>query len=206
MVMEPNARDTVIIPLFTLSSHYLRSYPRSPYQFTQNPTIDIFLSLLYLGKGGTIKRVKIPKLISDVFLKIIETLMKWNKKYVLGIAVIDAQHKQLFRLNDELEAGLQSGIRPEELSALLTRLGEYAVRHFILEEKHMSATEYPGLTEQQEAHRTFVARFAEIRDDFTRDGLTGTVINTLHRELIDWIREHITIMDQQFGKYYNERQ
>ncbi|HHD63173.1 MAG TPA: bacteriohemerythrin [Desulfobulbaceae bacterium] len=132
--------------------------------------------------------------------------MKWNKKYALGIAVIDAQHKQLFHINDELEAGLQTGIRPEELDAMLTRLGKYAVRHFTLEEKHMAATEYPGLVEQQEAHRSFTARFAEIRDDFTKNGMTGTIINTLQGELTDWIREHVTIMDQQFGKYYNEQQ
>jgi len=132
--------------------------------------------------------------------------MKWKKKYAVGIAVIDAQHKQLFRMNDELEAGLQTGIRPEELGALLTRLGEYAVRHFTLEEKHMAKAEYPGLAEQQETHRSFVARFTEIHEDFTKNGMSRDIIDTLRGELIDWIREHVTNMDQRFGKYYSERQ
>lgn len=133
-------------------------------------------------------------------------IMKWNKKYGVGIAAIDAQHKQLFRLNDELEDALKAGMRPEDLDALLVHIGKYAVRHFTLEETHMARVKYPGLTQQQETHKAFVNRFTDIRENFARDGLSREIIDTLHNELIDWIREHITSMDQQFGKYYNRRQ
>ncbi len=128
--------------------------------------------------------------------------MKWNQKYLLGIPAVDAQHKQLFRLSDELDAALREGIRPEDLNALLIGLQQYATRHFSLEEKQMAAVDYPGLAEQQETHLQFAARFQEIYQQFTRDGLTAEITNLIEQELSSWIREHVTGIDQEFGTFH----
>ena len=131
--------------------------------------------------------------------------MKWKRKYALGISVVDAQHKQLFRLSDELDAEVQAGIRLEEIDAMLLHIGEYAARHFALEEKYMTDSNYPGLAEQQETHQAFAARFAEIYDDFKDKGLNREIVDALRNELTDWIRDHVTGLDQRFGRYYNEQ-
>ena len=131
--------------------------------------------------------------------------MKWNKKYALGIPAIDAQHKQLFRLSDELDAALESGIRLEDLDALLVHLKQYAARHFSLEEKHMADFNYPHLAEQRETHRTFVFRFGELHEQLRNEGLTAEITSLLQQELGDWIRNHVTGMDQQFGAFCASR-
>jgi hemerythrin len=128
-------------------------------------------------------------------------IMEWDDEYALGITVIDAQHKQLFRLSNELDAALKSGIRADEIDSLLIHMGEYAARHFTMEEKYMVESGYPGLGEQQEAHKAFAKRFAEIYMDFKNDGLGREITETLRRELTDWVREHVIGIDQQFGEY-----
>ncbi len=132
--------------------------------------------------------------------------MQWDKKYALGIPVVDTQHRQLFRLSNELDAKLQAGIRPEEIDALLTHIGEYAARHFAMEEKYMAESDYPGLAEQQETHQAFAKCFVEVYEEFKKKGLNPEIVNTLRRELTDWVREHVTGLDQRFGTYYRDRQ
>ena len=131
--------------------------------------------------------------------------MKWNKKYALGIAAIDAQHKQLFRLSDDLDAALSRGIRPQDLDALLIRLKQYAARHFTLEERHMAELNYAGLVEQQKTHEEFVNRYSKLHQQLTTDGLSADLTNLLQQELSGWIRDHVTGMDQQFGSFYKTR-
>ncbi|HHL32977.1 MAG TPA: bacteriohemerythrin [Desulfobulbaceae bacterium] len=131
--------------------------------------------------------------------------MKWNKKYTLGIAAIDAQHKQLFRLSDDLDSALQAGIRTEDLDSLLLQLKQYAARHFTLEERQMADLNYAGLVEQQETHKKFVHRFSELHQQLATDGLSAELINLLQQELSGWIRDHVTGMDQEFGSFYKSR-
>ena len=131
--------------------------------------------------------------------------MQWNKKYALGIAAIDAQHKQLFRLSDDLDTALANGIRPQDLDALLVRLKQYAARHFTLEERHMAVLNYAGLGEQQQAHAEFADRFGRLHQQLTTDGLSADLTNLLQQELSGWIRDHVTGMDQQFGHFYKSR-
>ena len=131
--------------------------------------------------------------------------MQWNKKYALGIAAIDAQHKQLFRLSNELDTALASGIRPQDLDALLAGLKQYAARHFTLEERHMAELNYEGLGEQQQAHAEFVDRFDSLHQQLASDGLSAELTSRLQQELADWLRDHVTGMDQQFGRFYKSR-
>ncbi len=131
--------------------------------------------------------------------------MKWNKKYALGIAAIDAQHKQLFRLSDDLDTALQNGIRTEDLDALLIRLKQYAARHFTLEERQMADLDYAGLVEQQKTHEEFVHRFSKLHQQLATDGLSAELTNLLQQELSGWIRDHVTGMDQEFGSFYKSR-
>lgn len=130
--------------------------------------------------------------------------MHWVKGYEIGIPLIDTQHKQLFRFNDELQDSIKRGLRVAAINALLTQLKQYAARHFAMEEKFMADVEYPQLEEQQEAHKAFVFRFEEIQKEFNEKGLTPPLVNSISNELSGWINDHITGMDQEFGRYYGE--
>ncbi len=129
--------------------------------------------------------------------------MEWKDEYALGISVVDAQHKQLFRLSGELDQKLSAGIQPEEIDAMLVHMGEYAARHFTMEEKYMAESNYPGLKEQKDAHKAFSALFTELYEKFKKTGPTEEVTATLRMELVNWIKDHVSGLDQRFGDYYS---
>jgi hemerythrin len=130
--------------------------------------------------------------------------MQWENKFKIGISVIDAQHKQLFLCENQLSAALAKGLRPSAIATILTQLGFYVTRHFAMEEQYMKASSYPALAEQLEAHRFFTGRFAEIQEDFAKNGLSPGVVQAFQNELNLWIKTHVLGLDQAFGAYYKE--
>jgi len=130
--------------------------------------------------------------------------VNWKNEYKLDIPVIDAQHKQLFRFNEELQNAMAKGIKVSSINTLLTQIKQYAARHFVMEEKYMEDSNYPEIQEQKDAHAAFVTRFSEIQEEFNKQGITPTLVDQIHNELIKWINEHITGLDQIFGDYYRK--
>lgn len=130
--------------------------------------------------------------------------MKWKERYSVGIPVLDAQHKQLFRMSDQLDGDLKQGLRSEEIEETLVHMGEYATRHFQMEEKYMTEVEYPGLEQQQKIHGKFTETFHGMYEDFKENGLSQGVVEGLRRDLTNWIRDHVVGIDQQFGEYYKK--
>lgn len=128
--------------------------------------------------------------------------MEWSEEYASTISVIDAQHRQLFRLCNELDAELAAGIGKDRLRTMLVHAGEYASRHFTMEEKYMAESGYPGLVEQQEAHQRFREEFAAMLEELDREGMNRDLAQTLRRELTDWVRNHVTGLDLEFARYY----
>lgn len=130
--------------------------------------------------------------------------MIWNKKYEIGIPVIDAQHKRLFAMVEELTDALQKGIRGKDITKMLAALDQYKTRHFQLEEKHMQESNYPGLAEQQRAHQYFNRRFAQFKDQLSEKGLGPEIVREMKQELQDWLTDHVTGLDLEFGEYHRK--
>lgn len=132
--------------------------------------------------------------------------MKWKQDYSIGIPVVDAQHKQLFRMSDQLDADLKEGLQAAEIEETLVHMGEYATRHFQVEEKYMAESKYPGLEQQRTVHWEFGRSFQDTYENFKKNGLSQEVVDSLRRDLTNWIRDHVMGIDQQFGEYYKKRQ
>lgn len=63
---------------------------------------------------------------------------------------------------------------------------------------------YPGLAEQQRAHQYFMKRFQELGEELAKTGMTQAVVQTVRKELTEWLKEHVTGLDMQFGEYYQK--
>lgn len=109
--------------------------------------------------------------------------MQWKDEYAPGIFVVDSQHKQRFRLCNELDEILKSGVNPDIIDVMLVHLGKYAVRHFAMEEKYMRDEEHPGLEEHPETYRGLAARFKEMSAEFQASELSQTLVDNLNNEL-----------------------
>lgn len=128
--------------------------------------------------------------------------VSWNDSFLMNLPVIDAQHKQIIAALDDLETALSKGISSTQVEELLVRAQHYVARHFSIEERYMEESGYPGLVRQQEAHQEFSEKFARLLSDYRTGGFSQALVNSLHHELSHWIKEHVTGLDQSFGRYY----
>lgn len=130
--------------------------------------------------------------------------LQWTPALAVGVAEIDAQHRELFRRAERLITTLRAGDRGEVLP-LLAYLDEYVVHHFEAEERLMKEVGYPGREAHAAVHQAFRADFAALVRDFRRTGPTALVALTVHNWLSDWLRMHLCGVDLELGRFVAAR-
>lgn len=129
---------------------------------------------------------------------------RWSPALELGHDVIDRQHQELFRRFESLVEALARGERAE-VEPLFEFLGSYVVEHFADEERLMAEASYPELDVHRAAHEAFRKEFSELVKDYERKGPTPLVALTLHNWLSDWLRRHVTTVDQRLATFLERR-
>ncbi|MCL3782450.1 hypothetical protein EMN47_18870 [Prolixibacteraceae bacterium JC049] len=81
--------------------------------------------------------------------------IEWKEEYSVGHNVIDAQHKRIIRMINELIANQEVSIHSEFISDLLNDIVKYGMEHFMVEEMLMKEYEYPFLDEHHKEHLQF---------------------------------------------------
>jgi len=127
--------------------------------------------------------------------------MPWTPSLSVGVDLIDDQHKTLFEKADKLfEAGRNKSSK-EYIRELLVFLDEYTKKHFADEEKYMLSIKYPGYAEQKSAHTYFINQLAKLRSDYEASGGSLPVIINANKMVLDWLTQHISVMDKKIGAY-----
>lgn len=129
----------------------------------------------------------------------------WNTDYAIGIEKIDDQHKELFRILNELGEAMWDGKGKEEIGKTLTFLANYTVEHFTSEEEFMLAHGYPDYPEHKRVHEDFVAEVTEFIEKFNNEELPVSVTTSVLNRLGDWTRQHVRQMDKEIGAYVSRR-
>ena len=129
----------------------------------------------------------------------------WEKKFELGIPVIDNQHRRLVGLCNSLYLALidrqelsRVGNAPWQiaLSDAIRSTVDYVQTHFRDEEKILTAIEYPELAHHKAQHQYFTAKIMELLTGF-HDADVQEAIDLL-RFLYNWILEHIAVEDKKY--------
>lgn len=127
----------------------------------------------------------------------------WDESMSVGVAVLDAEHKQLLDLfNGLLESGITPAAR-EELSALLGSLRDYVTVHFAREEALMERRRFPDLDAHLAAHRYFADEVEKLHRDFEGDNTTMLRLDLILL-LKEWFVEHIQETDALYKPYVAE--
>ncbi|NIL99737.1 MAG: bacteriohemerythrin [Acidobacteria bacterium] len=93
-------------------------------------------------------------------------LITWGPQLETGIPTIDAQHKRLVDIINNLNDALNAGRRDEEMGAIFDELVAYTETHFTYEEKLLTSHEYDELEEHCREHRVFTDQIKMDRDNF----------------------------------------
>ncbi|WFA08604.1 bacteriohemerythrin [Tissierella sp. Yu-01] len=125
-------------------------------------------------------------------------MIKWEDKYLLGIDIIDEQHKELFRIAGEAFDLLKNEFyldKYDHVVKIIEELKDYAVYHFKTEEEYMFKNNYKKYFSHKIIHDEFLEEVKKINlDDMdeNQDEYLLSIINFV----VDWIVEHILGTDK----------
>ncbi len=124
----------------------------------------------------------------------------WTEALSIGVAEIDAQHRELFaRVERLVEASLRGDAG--RVVPLLAFLREYAAVHFEAEERLMRDRRYPGYRLHRAHHEQFAAGLRALEAELAATGPTAGLAERVDREVADWLRDHVYLVDTALGRF-----
>jgi|JI9StandDraft_1071089.scaffolds.fasta_scaffold582619_1 hemerythrin len=139
-------------------------------------------------------------------------ILEWNDKYKTNIIEIDTQHQRLFILLANL-VNLYSNNKGKlvpnvnAIKKSISELEQYALSHFLIEERIMEENDYPDLENHKAVHDKFTDKILEIKklfldenvfsDESKLDDLIKTVLSFLEA----WLINHIMVQDMEYKPF-----
>ena len=120
-------------------------------------------------------------------------LFKWSKSYSVFVPEIDAQHKNIFRLAEELHQAVVGGAPADQAQAILRELIARGEDHFAREERLMRATNYPGSAWHKGQHDTVRKKVKEFAPRI--EGGERKAALLLLEFLSGWLGDHTRLAD-----------
>lgn len=124
---------------------------------------------------------------------------QWNDEYSIQIDSIDAQHKNLISIINELHDAHFSKRGNQIIESILIKLTNYTQTHFSQEELLMKTAGYPDLEEHKKIHIEFISKINEIKTKFN-EGQTDLSRETF-KFLVNWLLKHIQGADMKYSPY-----
>ncbi|MCI5221290.1 MAG: hemerythrin [Candidatus Electrothrix sp. AR4] len=127
-------------------------------------------------------------------------LYPWKDEYSVGVSRFDNHHKKLFDIANQLHEMMKSGKAEDVIEPVLRELIDYTKYHLAEEEKTMEKIAYSNITTHKRAHVIFTTQLNDAMSEIEK-GRTTFVVIKVAQTVIDWLIDHIFVIDQ---KYTNE--
>jgi hemerythrin-like metal-binding protein len=129
-------------------------------------------------------------------------LLKWGKKYSVGVKAMDDQHITLIKILNELHAAMLRGKAQSVADPILKKMTDYVSRHFSDEERLMENSKFPQLAEHCAKHLELAEKVAKYVASYEQGD--QTIYPELLRFVGDWLHDHMLIVDKQYTVWLNE--
>jgi len=129
-------------------------------------------------------------------------MIRWQPEYSVKIEVLDRQHKEIFKLYEELCLGLERK-RQMDVSFAIIKLDVYALYHFASEEQLLEKFGYPGLEEQKKEHEAFTEQVKLFKERYGAGD--RKLLGEMKEWLEHWITSHIRELDSRYGAFLNQK-
>lgn len=121
----------------------------------------------------------------------------WKKRYKIGNATVDEQHKHLFDLANQTIKATET----EDLIPLLMQFYQHVRQHFRAEEELMKQHHYPNYAMHVEAHNLMLDKLNAISKTVQSRQWTPADIQAF---VNNWLLVHILEVDMMFGKFLKQ--
>ena len=122
------------------------------------------------------------------------SLFKWSNAHSVYLPEIDAEHRALYRIGDELHKAAMAGADLAVLQPILANLLETAEQHFRHEERLMRAIHYTALDWHKRQHDSVRKRSKAAARRVA--GGDSAAAGELVEFLSEWLRGHMAVADR----------
>jgi hemerythrin len=126
--------------------------------------------------------------------------VEWSNELSVGIEEIDAQHRILVDLLNEVHEAIQQRQGVEVTQDIIRRLDEYTRVHFAVEESLMRILHYPEYERHKEEHDKLIGQLAELRNKMNA-GKSSISFDLAHFLKI-WLTKHIMEGDKRYTAHF----
>ena len=130
----------------------------------------------------------------------------WSDALNTGVPAIDVQHKELIRAFNDLADAIEQNKGAPAVKKLLAFLKYYAEWHFGREEKCAADCQCPISDVNKKAHQHFYEAFGKLHEQYHQSESSDEIACQVHKELSDWIVNHVMKIDKQIGVSYQQQQ
>jgi hemerythrin len=125
----------------------------------------------------------------------------WTDQYVLGVEVIDQQHRAIMDYVNQLEDALNNGQSQKEIGKLIKKLVDYTFFHFSFEEGLQEKAGYPFLKPHQKSHALIAKHVSDFQARFDKGEDISKDMDGL---LATWLFDHLKHDDADYVSSVNE--
>lgn len=129
--------------------------------------------------------------------------LNWNDNLNIGIIQIDAQHKNLVNMLNQLYEAMSTGKGKEVIGKIVKEMAGYAVTHFGTEEKLMQQYSYPEFAHHKNEHELFVKKVQEFNNEIQKGNII--IVSNVANFLKEWLVKHIQGTDKKYGPFLKEK-
>jgi hemerythrin len=131
-----------------------------------------------------------------------ECFGEWNDSFLLGDALIDKQHQELFEMVIEAIGLSESGASGEQLAEKLAEIVTHTVQHFNDEEALKQRLGFSDYDNHKQIHEDFKATAESLVEAFEESGRSAEVLaDALENVVLPWVIKHITEEDLKIRAY-----
>lgn len=128
-------------------------------------------------------------------------MYEFKEEFLTGIDQIDAEHRRLFEIADELYNLKCEEFMPDKydnIRHILEELRDYTLTHFEHEEAYMESIGYERLPEQKRQHEALEETINDWDTDAIDENQDETIDEILHL-VTNWLVNHILYEDKRIG-------
>lgn len=123
-----------------------------------------------------------------------------TKDLETGNALIDSEHKELFRMINSLQDACSQGKGRDHIVASSKFLGDYVHKHFGDEETLQKRTNYPGYSTHRQFHEGYKKQLSATAQDILTSEASIASLAKLN-QVIGTLISHIKIEDKKLASH-----
>ena len=123
----------------------------------------------------------------------------WDETLKTGHSGIDADHRELADLFNQLRDAVESGAGRPACARIFDKVVAHAKAHFELEQRLMAQHHYPKADEHTAEHRMLMRQALDYRERFDLDSAAARLDLMLFADV--WLAFHILFSDKELAAY-----